>query len=152
MENERNIIHEPVTQEILRDRDYSERPENIRIKAPDRKHVFWLPRRDDAQTLVVRIQARITVIGECNFWTDCGMGGNLFFGDLEAIPEGYYKVHKPYELTTQRLQCGRDAKTYKLILRDSLLAYSSTVPIVIHAHEDIDINYTVEARPAESVS
>lgn len=150
MENEQNVIHETVTLETLRDRGYSELPENIRVEAPYRKHVFWLPQRASAQTLVARIQARITVVGECYFGTGSGMGGNCFYGELLTTPEGYFQIDKPYDLNTHRLQCGYDTKTYDLILRDSLLACSSSRPIVIHAHEDIDIQYTVEARPAES--
>lgn len=150
MENEPDIIHQPVTLEALQGAGYSERPEDIRVKAPYRKHVFWLPRRDNAQALVVRIQALISVIGECNFGTDCAMGGKLFVGNLHANAAGYFQIDKPYDLLMPRLQCGSSAKTYDLVLRDNQLAYSSRYPIVIHAHEDIDIHYTVEARPEET--
>ena len=88
MENEPEIIHQPVTLDALQDAGYSERPEDIRVKAPYRKHVFWLPRRDNAQALVVRIQALITIIGDCNFGTDCAMGGKLFVGNLLANAAG----------------------------------------------------------------
>lgn len=152
MESEQSVIHDTVTLETLRDRGHSELPENIRVEAPYRKHVFWVPRRDSAHTLVARIRARITVVGECNFGTDCGMGGNFFYGGLLETPEGYFQIDKPYDLSTHRLQCGHDSRTYDLILRDGLIACSSTRPIVIHAHEDIDIDYTLEDKPAESAN
>ncbi|MFG6204536.1 serine protease [Pseudomonas retamae] len=160
MQNEPDIIHQPVTLEALQGAGYNERPEDSRAMAPCRKHVFWLPKRDNEQALVVRIQARITVMQGCSFATDCGMGGNVFIEELVASAAGYFQIDMPFDLKTQRLpyphqievrgQCDPVAKSYDLILRNSQIAYSSKLAIVIHAHEDIDIHYTVEARPAET--
>lgn len=149
MENEQYIIHDSVTLDMLRDRGCSELPENIRVEAPYRKHVFWLPRRNNTQGLVVRIQARITLVGECNLVTDCGMGGNFFVGELLTTAQGYFQIDKPDNLNRNwfRSSCGDNIKSYELILRDRLIAYSSSRPIVIHAHESIDIHHTVEVRP-----
>lgn len=155
MENNQIIIHDLATVEMLRNRGYSELPENIQVETPYRKHVFWLPRHDNAQEHVVRIQARITVVGDCNFGAGCVPGGNILLGELSTTPEGYFQIDKPHSEPRRRLEillCSAHTKSYDLILRDSLIAYSSSRPIVIHAHESIDIHHTVEARPAVSAN
>jgi serine protease inhibitor ecotin len=147
MDIEQNIINEarlamPGADAIC------QRLEDIPVKPPYRKHVYWPPKRDNAEALVISIEARVSVTEDCDF--SKSLIAKVMYGALIADPAGYYRLDKPNDQSHARLiSCGREkTRVYEFLLNDSLLAYDSRRPIVIHAHEDIDLSYSVKNKPA----
>ncbi|AZE53379.1 hypothetical protein C4K03_1208 [Pseudomonas synxantha] len=145
-----HVISEIVTTVLaaLRTTNTVDSPENAAVKAPYRKHIFWLQERDDEENLVVAIQAKITVKNDCNTQV-LHVSEPRLVGTITATPAGYYQVETPDNEFTPRLRCTFvPARTRPLWLRgDSVIEYASDKPIVIHAHKDIDLSYEIQEKP-----
>ena len=71
---------------------------------------------------------------------------------MSLEPSGHYEIDYADCSVSTRIRCpGVPERIFSLLLTgDSVLAYSSTHPIVIHAHKDIDITYDVERKDTTS--
>lgn len=70
---------------------------------------------------------------------------------------GYYQIDRPHpqhsHLKRPRLTCGSlPRRRHPLYLHNNVLNYSSSNPIVIHAHEDINVSYVVQEKRAEATT
>ena len=122
-----------------------DRPENVWVAPTYRKHIFWLDKRNDEDSLVVVIHGGVLMDNDCAVYVAMpGVGGELRMTD-----EGYYQIDRPHH--TRALTCGSlPRRRHPLYLLNNVLNYSSGNPIVIHAHEDIDVSYVVQEKRADA--
>lgn len=124
-----------------------DRPENALVPSGYRKHIFWLDKRNNEESLVVVIHGGILMDNDCVVYVVMpGVDGELRMNDA-----GYYQIDSPRP--TRLLTCGSlPRRRHPLYLRNNVLNYSSGNPIVIHAHEDIDIKYVVQEKRPEATT
>jgi serine protease inhibitor ecotin len=134
----------------LRRWDYYASPEFAPVSESYRKHVFWLPKRDNEENFSIEIEAVVTMVGDCD--PSVSVFPKFLDGVLFADLSGHYQIDKPHNRYANRLvSCpNKPAKTYRMRLSENEIFYSSSRPIVIHAHQDIDISYRVVARVADT--
>ncbi|QOY72759.1 ecotin family protein [Pseudomonas sp. OST1909] len=128
------------------------RPENAWVPPAYRKHIFWLDKRNNEESLVVVIHGGILMDNDCaDYIVMPGVGGELRMTDA-----GYYQIDRPHphsHLKRPRLTCGSlPRRRHPLYLHNNVLNYSSSNPIVIHAHEDINVSYVVQEKRAEATT
>ncbi|CAI8934100.1 Carboxypeptidase regulatory-like domain-containing protein [Pseudomonas sp. IT-347P] len=154
MDNTQQVVSELITVMLaaLSDRGYFVSPQCAPVGASYRKHVFWLPKRNDEENKVIVLSATATMVGDCDLSSGLSIAAvpEQLTGILRADPAGFYQIDRPHnQYAIRGLSCDNyPPKTYVLRLTDNNLPYSSNNPIVIHAHEDIDIAYTVEDKVA----
>jgi serine protease inhibitor ecotin len=133
------IVNAVVT--ALRSTGFFESAENSIVSAPYRKHIIWLKKRSDEASLEVLIKAEITRSVDCNVTTTLP-------GRLHKESLGYFRLDLPITLSTRKGCPVTHEETVSLVLTDNTFDYSSRQPIVIHAHEHIDISYAIEKKRA----
>ncbi|MEG8231081.1 ecotin family protein [Pseudomonas orientalis] len=146
-------INNPITP-CVNPPELPDRPENAWVPPTYRKHIFWLDKRNNEESLVVVIHGRVLMDNDCAVYVV--MPG--VDGELRMTDEGYYQIDSPHpgSYLRPRLTCASlPRRRHPLYLRNNVLNYSSSNPIVIHAHQDIDIKYVVQEKnptqpPAES--
>ncbi|WP_368862226.1 hypothetical protein [Pseudomonas sp. Xaverov 259] len=111
-----------------------------------------MDKRDDEDRLVVVIHGGILMDNDCAVYMVMpGVGGELHRTDA-----GYYQIerlHSHSDLMSPTLTCSSlPRRRHPLYLSNNVLNYSSGNPIVIHAHEDIDVSYEVEEKRAEATT
>jgi serine protease inhibitor ecotin len=131
------IVNAVVT--ALRSTGYFESAENAIVNAPYRKHIIWLKKRSDEASLEVLIKAEITRSVDCNVTTTLP-------GILHKESLGYFRLDLPITMSTRKGCPVTHEETMSLVLTDNTFDYSSRYPIVIHAHENIDISYSIEKK------
>ncbi|WP_277759623.1 serine protease [Pseudomonas sp. A34-9] len=147
MQNVQDIITETVTTALtaLNPTDWFFNPQNAPVREPYRKHIIWLKKRNDEDKLVVVINASVTVEGDCNPFPT--YFPRTLLGELLKSASGYYQIAPPPALFPGNPQClNAPDQTIRLMLMGNGLPYASRYPIVIHAHEDIDISYEVQDK------
>lgn len=145
MENINSIIAETVTATLaaIHSSDHVARAENAPVTRLYRKHVIWLNKRSDEAGLNVVVHAELSRAADCNQVV-------VLPSKLMQTPSGYYRLDYPV-IVTSKVACPvSHVETLSLTLADNRFAYCSKTPIVIHAHEDIQISYEVQERMAEA--
>ena len=113
-------------------------PENAPVERGYSKYIFRLEKRSDEDNLLVVISARDNVIFDCNRHT-------APISELLKTSSGYYLIDRPGYIST-RMGCpenSRYVERHQILGADRILPYDSSVPIVIHALENIYVTYEV---------
>ena len=144
------------TLSALTDVDHATCIEHQPLESGFRKFVFFLKKRPDEENLEVRVNARISLLYDCNmsdFFRHQGLESNL-----EKTAAGYYRLDRPF-YTSTRMGCPppQHVETHKLQGQGYTLPYNSSTPIVIHAFagfdpkEDVYVSYDIVEKGAVNV-
>lgn len=141
------------TLSALADADHATCLEHQPLENGYRKFVFFLKKRPDEEQLEVRINARISLLYDCNMSDYLRREG--LESNLEKTTAGYYRLARPlYASTKMGCPPPKHVETHKLKGQGYTLPYNSNTPIVIHAFagfdpkEDVHISYDIIEKAA----
>lgn len=122
-------------------------PQDFPVERAYRKYIFRLEKKDNEHEWEVVVKAKHLVFHDCNYPAQPT-------AKLIKAPAGYYLLDRPVSLVTA-MGCAADhhwrMKHFDVNLRDNVFAYNSQSPLVIHAFDEVSVEYEIKRKTVPDV-